>query len=1788
LLELSVAGPNDAPGEIVRISTAADGTPAHGDTYFFGFSPDGAKVLLRSYATNLVPGLDLTYGNVRFYVKDLTTGEVTLVSPLDGPTSSTGDTDLRVVFASNGSIVITSRADNLVPGDTNGAVDIFTKDLGTGAVTRLTTTASGAQANGDSSSPDVSPDGHRLAFYSSASNLVAGDTNNSSDLFIKNLDTGVITRVSTTDGGAQLNGELTGSQILWNANQLFFTSDATNTSASDSNGATDLFVKDLNTGTISRISDAAAGVQANGSVEAFKVSHDGTKVAFWSGASNLVAGDTNGLVDLFIKDLTTGTITRVSTSSDGTPTDSGDLARKFAPSFSADDKQIAFLSFSGDLVPGDTNGGGDIFVKDLVTGLVTRVSTAADGSQGLYQSPSANYAYPGGFSPDGSMIAFTSEASGLVDGAKAPSLNEAFIKTLHPAPGTAADTYVASYSAPLVIDAAHGLLANDATADGKGALTVTAFSDAQHGRVDLNPDGSFTYTPDGAFVGIDSFTYKAGAGYQSSPDTTVTIKVTGNIERVDTQADGSQAYYGVFPQTPVLSPDGKYVALVTHSSDLAPNPYLAASQVVLKNLATGALTIASGPSGGDMPVFSPDGTKIAFSSGYRDIVVMDLASGASTVVSTLSGGTTGVGASFYPVFSPDSASILFRSASAQLTDNLAGDLFVKNLTTGAITRVSTAADGTPANGQLVGGSVPGYSFSSDGHWIVFASSADNLVAGDTNNIDDIFVKNLQTGQVIRVSTASDGAQSNGNSETPVFSPDGKSVAFQSGAENLVSGDTNKAPDIFIKNLETGAITRVSTGANGEQATETTTGTSGYPVFSPDGTRIAFVSAATNLVPGVGSSNGDIYEKNLVTGAIRLVSDDSFGTEGNGWSTNPTYSADGKKISFVSFAANLVPGDTNGTSDVFIKDLTKFPYDPSHPVDVAPVLVGKVPADDTTDVAPTADLTLNFDKTVRAGHGVITITGEAGDVRTIDVTDAAQVTFSGAVMTINPTNDLAAGQTYHVTFAAGVVADAAGTAFTGLSAGALDFTTATPPPTDVHGKAVDGYLSGATVFVDTNGDHALSAGEVSTTSDSQGNFTLPGGGALVAIGGVDIATGLAFEGYMSAPSGATVITPLTTLAQLLAESGVADPVGTVLQALGLPAGADLLHTDPVAANAAGDPTAFALLAAGAAVISDVALIAAGLEGQANATAMSAAATAYSAFASVITGHPTIDLTDASLLQEIVTLAGLTGDAADRVLDALSSTNGQIEAATNLAALTVVQTSAQGVTAEGFATPAAPAVTLTHDTGASATDHITSDAALTVTPSEIGGTIGYTVDGVAAAGYDPTSLPQGGHTIAVTQTNASGHVSAGASLSFTYDTIAPDLLVNSPAGSAVTDQPLPLSGSVGVEDAGRTIQIMEGATLVGSALASSDGAWHGDVTLHGAGDHTLLISAADLAGNTDQVSTTITVSAANRPPVAGADHAATPEHTPLVLTAAALLANDVDPDGDALSLISVGDATHGAVSFDAAHGTVTFTPTAGYSGGATFTYTVSDGQGGTANGAVDVTVEAGSVGGGWGDVHYTTLDGVRYDLQSTGDYIIAQATSGPAFTVQGRAEDLGQSHVSYLTAVAIEAGEHLVVFDEAKPEIMLVDGHAVAFAVGDSLDLGGGLVIGRSTATTHQIQTSVDFVEVVDHGDYLDLSVHAAGRAPGGFEGLLGNFDGDTQNDFVLRDGSSLSSPTVAQIEGLFADAWRVGADNDLLSSLGSETIEQRASDAAQSAVDTISIQEWYDQHAQVPSDHWSWL
>jgi len=222
---------------------------------------------------------------------------------------------------------------------------------------------------------------------------------------------------------------------------------------------------------------------------------------------------------------------------------------------------------------------------------------------------------------------------------------------------------------------------------------------------------------------------------------------------------------------------------------------------------------------------------------------------------------------------------------------------------GSTTRISTDSSGAQADNESAPSSV-----SANGRYIAFRSAATNLVPGDTNGRMDIFLKDTATGSIVRVSTGSSGGQSNDDSFEPSISADGRYVAFQSNASNLVPGDTNNEADIFLKDTTTGTITRVSTDSSGGQLGRGSLQAS----ISGDGRFVAFVTDDTNGLSG-------IFVKDTVTGATRRVSTDSSGAQGSFQSMEPSISADGRYVAFASGASNLVPSDTNGAQDVFVKD-----------------------------------------------------------------------------------------------------------------------------------------------------------------------------------------------------------------------------------------------------------------------------------------------------------------------------------------------------------------------------------------------------------------------------------------------------------------------------------------------------------------------------------------------------------------------------------------------------------------------------------------------------------------------------------------------------------------------------------------------------------------------------------------------------------------------------------------------------------------------------------------------------
>jgi hypothetical protein len=305
-------------------------------------------------------------------------------------------------------VVFDSYASNLVAGDTNGGSDVFVHDREAGSTERVSVGSSGSQADHDSAISAISADGRYAAFSSFAFNLVPGDTNVRWDVFVHDLQTGATERVSVSTSGEQGNGNSFDMASSADGRFIVFYSYASNLVAGDSNGAADVFVHDRETGATDRVSVNSSGVQGNGDSTAVSISADGRFVAFQSVASNLVPGDTwNGWADVFVHDRQTGSTERVSVDSNGV---AGNGQGSGGAALSADGRYAAFFAYSTNLVPNDTNGVADIFVHDRQTALTERVSIDSSGSEANGGSGSFS------ISGDGRYVSFRSDASNLVLG----------------------------------------------------------------------------------------------------------------------------------------------------------------------------------------------------------------------------------------------------------------------------------------------------------------------------------------------------------------------------------------------------------------------------------------------------------------------------------------------------------------------------------------------------------------------------------------------------------------------------------------------------------------------------------------------------------------------------------------------------------------------------------------------------------------------------------------------------------------------------------------------------------------------------------------------------------------------------------------------------------------------------------------------------------------------------------------------------------------------------------------------------------------------------------------------------------------------------------------------------------------------------------------------------------------------------------------------------------------------------------------------------------------------------
>ncbi|MFO0981348.1 MAG: calcium-binding protein [Planctomycetota bacterium] len=404
------ASPLDA---MTRVSVDSAGNQSNNQSQFWNnqtISADGRYVVFLSYATKLVPGDTNSVPDV--FVHDRATGETTRVNLSSTGHQANDFSGGGVISADGRYVALDSYANNIVSGDTNSASDVFVHDCSTGGTSRVSIDSAGNAGNYDSWRPSISADGRYVAFNSLATNLVANDTNNARDVFVHDRLTAVTTRVSVDSAGSQGDGDsgyYSSPSLSADGRYVAFDSLATNLITGRTTKEMHVFVHDLLTGLTELASVSSTGRDGNSWSWYPSLSHDGRYVAFTSGATNLVSGDLNQVNDVFVHDRNTGHTTIVSVSSDGTQGDFSSLC----PSLSDDGRYVSFSSSSSTLAP-HTACCSNVFLHDRVIGatwLMSTASTNTDSATVLWSEPWSDVP---SISADGRFVTFESWHSSLV------------------------------------------------------------------------------------------------------------------------------------------------------------------------------------------------------------------------------------------------------------------------------------------------------------------------------------------------------------------------------------------------------------------------------------------------------------------------------------------------------------------------------------------------------------------------------------------------------------------------------------------------------------------------------------------------------------------------------------------------------------------------------------------------------------------------------------------------------------------------------------------------------------------------------------------------------------------------------------------------------------------------------------------------------------------------------------------------------------------------------------------------------------------------------------------------------------------------------------------------------------------------------------------------------------------------------------------------------------------------------------------------------------------------------
>lgn len=420
----------------------------------------------------------------------------------------------------------------------------------------------------------------------------------------------------------------------------------------------------------------------------------------------------------------------------------------------------------------------------------------------------------------------------------------------------------------------------------------------------------------------------------ASPTAASAATVTYRTERVNVSSSGAQSASGS-AYVGDISGNGRFVVFASDQPDLVPGDTNNADDVFLRDRQAGTTTrISVSPAGEQADSFSTqaaisaDGRWIAFvsyatnllpgvtSSECGQVYLYDRETGALDRISDTAAGVAGDGDSLDPSLSANGRYVSFETRTSNLFpgkgaySNVARYDRVTGQTT--LVNVEDGGDGVATAGSYWA------SISANGRYVAFASWESDMVPGDTNGELDIFLRDTQAGTTVRVNLSDDDQQATVRGNGPDVSNDGRFVTFWSEDSGLVADDTNGVADIFLRDLQAGTTTAISRSPDGQTANSV----SGDPQITPDGSQVVYFSEATNIVPGDTNSAGDVYVKDLTTGENRIVSRRGNGALGNQASFNGRVSRNGQFYVYGSWATNLVKGDTNNETDLFVTRVTQ--------------------------------------------------------------------------------------------------------------------------------------------------------------------------------------------------------------------------------------------------------------------------------------------------------------------------------------------------------------------------------------------------------------------------------------------------------------------------------------------------------------------------------------------------------------------------------------------------------------------------------------------------------------------------------------------------------------------------------------------------------------------------------------------------------------------------------------------------------------------------------------------------